>query len=154
MRWLSIGAAALALAASARAATPLVPPFVQSLVRTKAGELAYVPTSAPVGYRYLSYGWRSGANALTIRLNHHNYPPNGKHAIVFRVTPFGGPLGDCPSGKVKTMQLRGNKVYWDGAAAWRCVRTPDGVVLRESASGPNLPDVALGRVVASAKSLS
>ena len=45
-----------------------------------------MPTSAPVGYRYLSYGWRSDPNALTIRLNHYNYPPNGKHAIVFRVT--------------------------------------------------------------------
>jgi hypothetical protein len=49
--------------------------------------------------------------------------------------------------------MGGNKVYWDGAVAWRCVRSPAGGNVKLSAAGPNLPDVGLGRVAASAKHL-
>jgi hypothetical protein len=51
------------------------------------------------------------------------------------------------------MQLDGNKVYWDGAVAWRCVRGRDGRNVKLAATGPKLPDTALGIVVASAKRL-
>ncbi len=82
---------------------------------------------------------------LTIRLVDPRYASAARHRITFTAKRF---TGDCTAGKLKTMQLDGNKVYWDGTNAWRCVR---GVKL--SASGPNLPDVALGQVVASVKKL-
>jgi hypothetical protein len=64
---------------------------------------------------------------------------------------FGGTLASCGDGREKTLQMGGNKVYWDGEVAWRCVRGADGRAVKLAASGPNLPDVALGRVVASGK---
>ena len=159
MRWIALLAAAGALAAAVagpgRTAStpPLVPPFVQGLVLVRAGTLAYVPTSAPFAYRYLRFGWDAGRQTLAVRLADHRFRPDGRHSIVFEVAPFAGPASACADGKVKTMQLRGNKVFWDGSTAWRCVRTPAGRLVREAATGPGLPDSALGRVVASAKRL-
>jgi hypothetical protein len=71
--------------------------------------------------------------------------------VLFGAEPFRGSLASCPDGKTKTLQLDGNKVYWDGTVAWRCVRTPAGRLVKMTATGPNLPDVALGIVVASGK---
>jgi hypothetical protein len=50
--------------------------------------------------------------------------------------------------------MGGNKVFWDGTVAWRCVAGPGGRLVKIAASGPNLPDVALGRVSASGKRVS
>ena len=134
----------LAFAPAATAAPPLVPLSVQKAVRAQAKSLAYVPTRAPRKYAYVSYGW-SGKD-LVIRLADKRFPLDGMHTILFTVEHA---LGLCSEGKIKTMQLDGNRVFWDGTEAWRCIRGA-----RVSASGLNLPDSALGRVVASAKSLN
>ena len=147
--------AALAVAAllpaslSAAKTSPVVPPFIQNLVRAKAGGLAYVPTRVPFRYRYVRYGWNG--RVLTIRIADRRFPLDGRRSLAFTARRFGGTLASCGDGREKTLQMGGNKVYWDGEAAWRCVRGPDGRAVRLAASGPNLPDVALGRVVASGK---
>jgi hypothetical protein len=147
--------AALAVAAflpaslSAAMPNPVVPPFIQNLVRAKAGGLAYVPTRVPFRYRYVGHGWKK--SILTIRIADRRFPLDGRRSLAFTVRSFGGTLAGCGDGREKTLQMDGNKVYWDGEVAWRCVRGPDGRTVRLAASGPNLPDVALGRVVASGK---
>jgi hypothetical protein len=134
-------------------ASPLVPAPVQRLVRAKAGALAYMPTRAPAGYRYLSYGWDAGERQLTIRLHDRHYAPtNANRTVEFTAQRFAAPLAACSAGKVKTIQYDGNKVYWDGSTAWRCVRSTKGNV-RLAAAGPNLPDVALAQIVSSGKRL-
>ncbi len=132
---------------------PLVPTFIQHLVEQKAGPRAYAPTRAPSGYRYLSYNWDAAAKKLTIRLHDKHYAnTNAQHTAVFTATPFAGPLTGCSAGKQKTIQYAGNKVYWDGTVAWRCVKGTQGNV-RLAATGPALPDVGLALVVSSGKRL-
>ena len=62
------GLLGLVLAAPAAAGTPLVPPFIQALVKQKAGAQAYVPTRAPFRYTYLSYSWNAVDKILVVRL--------------------------------------------------------------------------------------
>ena len=134
-------------------ASPLVPAPVQRLVRARAGALAYMPTRAPAGYRYLSYGWDPGERQLTIRLHDRHYAPaNANRTAEFTAQRFAASLARCGDGKLKTIQYDGNKVYWDGSTAWRCVRGTKGNV-RLAATGPNLPDVALAQIVSSGKRL-
>jgi hypothetical protein len=144
-------AAAAFLSSSAAAAKPkpVVPPFIQQLAGAKAGALAYMPTRVPIGYRYAAYRW--SGRALTIMLADRRFPTDGRHSIRFTAQRFGGTVTSCGDGREKTLQMGGNKVFWDGDAAWRCIRGPNGRLVRVAASGPNLPDVALGRVVASGK---
>jgi hypothetical protein len=147
--------AALAVAAflpaslSAAKPNPVVPPFIQKVVRTKAGSLAYAPTRVPFRYSYVGYGWKD--RVLTIRVADRRFPLDGRRSLTFTARRFGGTLASCGDRREKTLQMRGNKVYWDGEVAWRCVRGSDSRAVRLAASGPNLPDVALGRVVASGK---
>jgi hypothetical protein len=113
-------------------------------VKKKAGAVAHVPTRAPFRYTYLSYTWNARDRMLNIRLADRRYPLNGRHTLVFTVERF---RGDCSVGNEKSQQLDGNKVYTAGDnLAWRCL---NGV--KVLASGPNLPAVALGQVVASAR---
>ena len=148
-------AAAIAVAAfvptslAAAKPQPVVPPFIQKLVRAKAGALAYLPTRVPFRYRYVGYGWRGGV--VTIKVADRRFAIDGRHSLAFTARRFGGTLATCGAGRQKTLQMDGNKVYWDGASAWRCLRGTDGRLVRIAASGANLPDVALGRVVASGK---
>lgn len=137
-----------ALPAVAAAAVPAVPGFVQGLIAKRAAGAAYVPTRLPFRYRYTSY--RASAGRVVLRFDDARYARNGRHAITFTSAPFGDPLTACGDGRVKTLQLDGNKVYWDGTDAWRCLRRGSRAV-RVSARGPNLPDVALGRVIASVR---
>ena len=116
----AIASAALALGASASGSAgavkpePLVPVFVQKLVRSKAGSLAYVPTRAPFGYRYVRFRWDAERRVLTITLVDRRLPAGGRHSIVFTARRFAGTLATCGSGRLKTLQMGGNKVYWDG----------------------------------------
>jgi len=135
--------ATAALAAEAAAGTPLVPPFIQGLVAKRAGARAYVPTRAPLRYEYASYTWDAAHRTLTIRLVDKRYANRAAHTIAFTARPF---RGDCAAGNEKGFQVDGNRTYSSSALAWRCL---NGVKL--SAAGPNLPDVALAQVVASAK---
>jgi hypothetical protein len=142
-------AAVVPVSASAAAAKPVVPPFIQQIARAKAGALAYVPTHVPFGYRYSSYRWNG--RVLRIVLADRRFPVDGRHSLAVTAQRFGGTLAGCGNGREKTLQMGGNKVFWDGDVAWRCVRGSNGRLVRIEASGPNLPDVALGRVVASGK---
>jgi hypothetical protein len=145
-------AAALALAASSAAASaPAVPPFVQKLVAARAGDLAYVPTRLPFRYRYRAYRYDAATGMLTLRFVDVRFANAAKHTLFLTAEPFGGAFETCGDGRQKTLQMGGNKVYWDGGVAWRCQRTSGGRIVKLLASGPGLPDVALGRVVASAK---
>ncbi len=139
------GLLGLVLAAPAAAGTPLVPPFIQALVKQKAGAQAYVPTRAPFRYTYLSYSWNAVDKILVVRLADRRYPNRAAHTVTFSVHRF---AGDCAAGNQKSYQVDGNKTYSDAGVAWRCLR---GVKLL--AAGPNLPDVALAQVVASAKQI-
>jgi hypothetical protein len=129
-----------------------VPPFIQKLVRAKAGSLAYVRTRVPFRYRYVGYGWNG--RVLTIKVADRRFPSDGRHSLAFTARRFGGALASCADGREMTLQMGGNKVYWDGEVAWRCLLGRDGRLVRIAASGPNLPDVALGRVVASGRRVS
>ena len=151
----SVLAALAAVPTIAAAATnPVVPVFIQKLALKKAGPFAYTPTRVPFGYRYTSYSWLPASKQLTFRFDDKHYAKNGKHALRFTAQPFAGTLASCADGKQKTLQLDGNKVYWDGSVAWRCVRGSNGKLVKLLASGPNLPDSALGIVVASGKRLA
>jgi hypothetical protein len=156
MRTIAIALAALAVALPATAASsaqPLVPAFIQHLVKARAGSLAYAPTRAPSGYRYLSYSWSAPKQLLTIRLHDKHYATtNTRHTIAFTARPFAGTLASCSNGKLKTIQYDGNKVYWNGTAGWRCVKGAHGNV-KLSATGATLPDVGAALVVASGKRL-
>jgi hypothetical protein len=159
MRVLAVGVALAVGALSAASASaakpkPVVPAFIQTLARAKAGSLAYVPTRVPFGHRYVRYQWDAPRRRLTITLAARRFPLDGRHSIAFTARRFAGRLASCGDGRQKTLQMGGNRVYWDGALAWRCVRGRDGRPVQIAASGPNLPDVALGRVVASAKRVS
>jgi hypothetical protein len=147
-------AAVSAVSAAAASPKPIVPVFIQTLVREKAGSLAYVPTRTPFGHRYVRYRWDTPRRLLTITLADRRFPVDGRHSVAFTARRFTGTLASCGDGREKTLQMGGNKVYWDGTLAWRCVRGADGRLVRIAASGPNLPDVALGRVVASGRRVS
>jgi hypothetical protein len=135
---------ALAVATPAAAAKlPLVPTFIQSRIKQKAGYQAYVPTRAPFRYTYLSYNWYDRDKILLVRLADRRYANRAAHTITFSVHRF---RGNCAAGNQKSYQVDGNKTYSDAGVAWRCL---PGVKLL--ASGPNLPEVALAQVVASAK---
>jgi hypothetical protein len=151
---LLLAAAALAApVAAASTAKPTVPPFIQNAARAKAGTVAYAPTRLPRKYAYLRYRWLAASRQLTFWFADSRYPVNGKHTVAFTAEPFAGTLASCADGKQKTLQLDGNKVYWDGSLAWRCLRGANGKLVKLLASGPNLPDVALGQIVASGKRL-
>jgi hypothetical protein len=63
-------------------------------------------------------------------------------------------LARCGDGREKTLQMGGNKVYSGGGVVWRCIRTPRGSLVKVTVAGASLPDVALGRVAASAKRIA
>ena len=141
---------AAATAATASAATPVVPLHSQQALKKKLPALAYVPTRVGFGFRY--YKWATTTRpALRIW-----FRDKAAREITFIATFQSGP---CADSKEKTFQLDGNKVYWSHTAneqqAWRCVRTARGGQVRLVASSPQPPtlyaDVGLGRVVASAR---
>jgi hypothetical protein len=141
----SLAAAALVLSpvGAPAATTPAVPLFIQHRLVQRAAATAYVPTRLPFRYRYRSFGVASGTATVTLRFADSRFAPSPTHTLTFTARRFTGT--SCAAGKLKTLQLAGNKVYWDGTRAWRC---QNGVIL--AAVGANLPDAALGRVVASA----
>lgn len=147
---LTVLAGVLATAAVASAArTTMVPLFAQQLLVKRSPLLAYVPTRiAAPSFRY------SGLSASK-KMVSETFSQTPKRKIVFTAVPF---AGDCTSGKQKSFQLSGNKVYWAQGAtsqsAWRCVTNAAGRRVKLSASSTLPPtafaDVGLGTIVASA----
>jgi tetratricopeptide (TPR) repeat protein len=125
---------------------PVVTPFIQKLVKAKAGELAYVPTRVPLGYRFRSQEWKPSTETLKLRFATQTQQP-----LVFTAVRFRGPFASCGESSQRTFQVDGNRIFWDGTSAWRCQRTTAGGIVELLANGPDLSRVALGRVVASGK---
>jgi hypothetical protein len=136
-------------AAGADAALPVVPVHSQQALKQKLPSLAYVPTRVGFGFRY--YKWATTTRpALRIW-----FRDAAKREITFIAT---FQHGSCASGKEKSFQLDGNKVYWSHTAneqqAWRCV-TRSGRSVRLTVATPIPPttfaDVGIGRIAASAR---
>jgi hypothetical protein len=131
------------------AALPPVPPAVQARIEARAGVLAYVPARMLIGFRYRSWEYRQ--QVLRIRFRNR-----AGWEVVFVAAPQ---RGSCASGKQKSFQLDGNKVYWGQTVneqqAWRCVTGRNGRPVRlvaASAKPPTkLADSGLGIVAASGK---
>ncbi len=138
---------ALALPAVA-AALPVPSPALLSIDR-KAGNRNFLPTRMLPSFEYAS--WSYGHGVLRV-----HFRSKAGRRIDWTVAPM---AGGCDSGKQKSFQLAGNKVWWAESRgvqrAWRCVFGQDGRALRISASSRTTPtklaDVGLGRVVASGK---
>jgi hypothetical protein len=156
MRLLSIAAVALCaalLAGTAAAASgPQVPVFTLKRIQAKSGDMAYLPTRVPLGYRYER--WQLAGGKLDVSFKNKA----GADRFTFRVERL--PQGmecDLQGSFHRTLQMDGNKVYYGRdsgqSVAWRCVTSPKTkrrYVLAARSSGP-LPDVALARVAASGK---
>ena len=136
-------------------ATPVIPLFIQHVIERKAGALAYVPTRAPFGYRYLSYTWDAAGKRLTIRLHDKHYAvSNANRTVAVTVERFGGKPATCGDENEKSYQVDGNKVFSAGGdLAWRCVRGAGGRIVKIAAAGRNLPASALAIVASSVRRL-
>lgn len=147
--------AALAASASARAAsTPVVPVFVQGLVQERSADLAFVPTRSVSGYRYERF--RATPQLVVLRLR-RTRPAAGRPAwFTVSMRRLAGSLSSCGDGRIQTLQMGGNKVYWDGTTAWRCVAAA-GRAVRIEITGPAADPTrfsskfAYGRVAASVR---
>src|SRR5689334_2485295 len=75
----------------------------------------YLPTRMLPGFTYRSWSLRAG----TLRVEFVN---EARVRIEWRVQPM---TGSCETGKQKSFQLSGNKVWWAQSSteqlAWRCV---------------------------------
>jgi len=141
-------AAFAVVAGAASAASTVVPRHSQLAIRLKLPALAYVPARVPGGFTY--YRWATTTRpALRIW-----FRDKAQHEITFVATHQTGP---CATGREKTFQLDGNKVYWSHTAneqqAWRCVVGPNKRLVRLTAATPLPPtgfaDTGIGRVAAS-----
>ena len=150
-----IGLSLPALGAHA-ATAPAVPLRAQIALAKAARGLAFIPTRIPSGYRFQSY--RLGQSPSTVVLRFARTKPAGSRPAWFTVTTrrFSGSRAACADRRLQTLQMGGNKVYWDGTTAWRCQAVPGGLV-RVNVTGPAVDPqrfaaaFAYGRVAASAK---
>jgi hypothetical protein len=133
----------------------VVPPFIQHVLEHRAGLLAYAPTRAPFGYRYLSYSWDAGAKRLTVRLHDKHYAAaNTNRTVAVTAQWFTGPAAQCSNGNEKSYQVDGNRVFSSGGdVAWRCVRASNGRLVKITAAGKNMPASTLAIVASSVKRL-
>jgi len=113
-----------------------------------AGYRNYLPTRVP-GFMYASWSKKGAA----LRVDFRN---KSGVRIEWRVLPMSG---NCDTGKQKSFQLGGNKVFWAQNAteqyAWRCVFDQAGKPLRLEAATTAPPSrfapAGLGVVAAHAK---
>jgi len=146
---LALVVAAVAVApAGAAAARPVSGAPLLAIDRA-AGFRNYLPTRMLPGFTYAS--WSKHRAVLSIAFRN-----KAGRTVVWTVAPM---TGSCDSGRQKSFQLAGNKVWWAQDAstqrAWRCVFGQDGKPLRLTASSTTPPtqlaDVGLGTVAASGK---
>jgi hypothetical protein len=80
-----------------------VPVFIQHLIAKRSPAFAYEPTRiGPSSFRYASFT----ATAARVSITFKETP---RRKITFTAGPSTRP---CTSGKMKTFQMSGNKVYW------------------------------------------
>ena len=135
--------------------TAVVPPYIQHVLEHRAGPLAYAPTRAPFGYRYMSYTWDARAKRLTVRLHDKHYvAANPNRTVAVTAAWFSGPAARCADGNEKSYQVDGNLVFSSGGdVAWRCVRASNGRLVKIVAAGKNMPASTLAIVASSVKRL-
>ena len=108
---------AIAASAASAAAAPVVPVRSQQAIARKIPRYAYVPARVPLGFRY--YRWATTQSPQALRIW---FRDKAKREITFVASKQNGA---CASGKEKSFQLDGNKVYWSHSAneqqAWRCI---------------------------------
>jgi hypothetical protein len=132
---------------------PVVPAFIQHIARQRAGALAYVPTRAPFGYRYLSYAWNPKTRQLAVRLHDKHYKAsNANRTVTVTAEWFHGTLAGCSAGNEKAYQVDGNRVFSAGGdLVWRCVKGAGGRTVKLRAAGQNMPASTLAIVASSAR---
>ena len=138
----------LVVAAAAAGSTPAVPLRAQQAIKQRTKLYAYVPARVPIGFRY--YRWSFTPKPPALRIVFRN---KAGWEIVFSATPGAACAG---TGKEKSFQLDGNKVYWSHTAteqqAWRCVVGLNHKLIRLTASTAVPPtkfaDSGLARVAA------
>jgi hypothetical protein len=152
-----LAALSVAAGASAAASAPVVPGFVQGLVHARAPGLAFVPTRAVAAYRYE----RFGATPRRVSYRFRRVRQASGQPAFYTVTArkLGGGLATCGAGKIQTLQMGGNRVYWDGTTAWRCFSATGGparVDVTGAAAAPTKfsSKFAYGRVAASVKRIA
>ncbi|HEY5294000.1 MAG TPA: hypothetical protein VIJ70_00825 [Gaiellaceae bacterium] len=135
------------------ATTPVVPASIQHIAQRRAGSLAYIPTRAPFGYRYLSYTWNAATKQFAIRLHDKHYAAsNTRRTVSVTAAWFNRPLAQCGIGNEKSYQVGGNKVFSAGSAlTWRCVQGAGGRIVRITSSGQNMPTSTLAIVASSVR---
>jgi hypothetical protein len=109
----------------------------------------YLPTRMLPGYTYRS--WSLKGRVLRVE-----FANKAGVRVEWRVEPM---TGSCDTGKQKSFQLGGNKVWWAQSSteqfAWRCVFDQHGKPLRLEAASATSPTKlgapGLGVVAASAK---
>lgn len=106
------------VAASASAASPVAPSYVQrGIAKRYRPELRYLPTRLPVGFRYAAWhAYRLGFDIYFKR------GPNGPPLLGFHVL-----VASCASydGHMRAFKIDGVTVFWSAAhsdqQAWRCL---------------------------------
>ena len=146
----SLAPVAAALLVTFTPAWSYVPASLRTTLAKESGGTLYLPARSLVFYRY-----RSGAavrrGILTVEFRdrvriHAGLWKWTNKTFVWQVEPYKGSNCRAWGNAEKTLQMGGNKVYWAPNVAWRCVK---GHVLEAIDDSGRLPDVALGRVVAS-----
>jgi hypothetical protein len=152
-----IAAAVFAAGPAAAKFTPAwtyLPTTLRAKLANAAGGTLYLPARTPLFYRYRSgAGMRDGVLSVRftnrVRVRKGVWRWTGQSFLwQVRTLPAATACRDWKSAE-KTLQVDGNKVFWSGGTAWRCVTDRRGRVHVLSASqGGKLPDVALAVVAA------
>lgn len=146
-----VGVSALVLAvagpAGSTTAQPVVPVSVQARMVAADPVLAVVPTRLPLHYAFGGTRLDRESGTRYLRFVDRRFALDSTRVLMLTVHRF---TGTCSAGKVKTLQMAGNRVYVgaDGTT-WRCLGPPAPV--KATALAQRLPDVALGMVVASTR---
>ena len=130
---------------AALATAPAVPIAAQQNLAARSPQLAYVPASAPSGYRYVIWHWRQNVGEMHVLFR------NRLRKEIDFVAEW--QYGACTGAQQKTYRFGRTQVRWSQHGkqqrAWRCVAV-SGIRIELAASTTSkLPPAALARAVAS-----
>jgi hypothetical protein len=130
---------------AALATAPAVPVVAQQDLAARSPQLAYVPASAPSGYRYVIWRWRQNLGEM-----HVTFRDRAGNQIDF-VAEW--QYGSCTGRQQKTYRFGRTQVRWSqhGAEqrAWRCVAASGIRIELAASTASKLTSAALARAVAS-----
>ena len=130
------------------ATAPAVPVAAQQDLAARSPQLAFVPATAPSGYRYVIWHWRQNLGEMHVTFRNRA----GKEIDFVAEWQY----GRCTGGQQKTFALAHTRVAWSKhrtqQRAWRCVAA-SGIRIELAASTTQpasaLAPAALARAVAS-----